>query len=97
MFSRINEQALKGSWILECQSVPLVILDHFCSWEIFVPRNGSISILGLSVCPPNGCVEDRNFLILVLSHSAGPVDGFKLLHELLALGDRQSVSETLVD
>ena len=35
------------------------------------------SRLGVSLCPPNEVVEDRRFLILVLSPSAGIEDDFR--------------------
>ena len=43
-------------------------------------RNGSNSVnIGVSLYPPNGVVEDRRFLLVVLSPGAGLEDGFRLL------------------
>ena len=43
-------------------------------------RNGSNSVnTGVSLYPPNGVVEDRRFLMVVLSPGAGLEDGFRLL------------------
>ena len=43
-------------------------------------RNGSNSVnIGVSLYPPNGVVEDRRFLMVVLSPGAGLEDGFRLL------------------
>ena len=39
----------------------------------------TMSRLGVSLCPPNGVVEDRRFLMVVLTPGAGLEDGFKLL------------------
>ena len=43
-------------------------------------KNGSNSVnTGVSLYPPNGVVEDRRFLMVVLSPGAGLEDGFRLL------------------